>query len=72
MNIYSSVGIFTLSFFVPPALYCLANWGELSIAQWVGNGHVMAVSVAGGVLGVYAATVQIKDDWAQCHYHIQF
>ncbi len=72
MNIYSSVCIFTLSFLAPPALWCLQHWGGLSGARLAADSAVMLVALVGCALGVYAAVVQIKDDWAQCDYHIEF
>ncbi len=72
MNIYSSVGIFTLSFLVPPALWCLQHYGHLSGSRVVTDALVMLTALVGGGLGVYAAVIQIKDDWAQCDYHIEF
>jgi hypothetical protein len=72
MNIYSSIGIFTLSFFVPPALWCLQYAASLSKLRLVADGAVMLVAVVGCVLGVYAATVQINDDWKNCDYKIRF
>ncbi len=72
MNIYSSVGIFTLSFLVPPGLWCLKHWGSLSSSRIAVDMLVMVAAVVGCGLGVYAAVVQIKDDWAQCDYHIEF
>lgn len=72
MNIYSSIGIFTLSFLVPPALWCLRHWGALSSRRLAVDAAVMVVAVVGCVLGVYAAAVQISDDWKTCDYKIKF
>lgn len=70
MNIYSSLGIFTLSFMVPPILWCLANWQGLSRMQFGANVLVTMLSSIGCILGIYAAAQQIDIDWKTCNYKI--
>jgi uncharacterized YccA/Bax inhibitor family protein len=33
---------------------------------------IIMLSLAGGILGVYAACKDIADKWSQCHYTVSF
>jgi proton-coupled amino acid transporter len=72
MNIWSSIGIFTLSFAVPSALYIMANLKELSDFAKLINGVVVVVAVVGGGFGVWAAVADIVDKWQHCDESLKF
>jgi proton-coupled amino acid transporter len=69
MNIWSSVGIFTLSFAVPSGLYMMANRGELSRLAVFVNTAIIVLALVGGGLGVWAAIADILNKWAHSCFH---
>lgn len=84
MNVWSSVGIFTLSFAVPSALYLMANHlgpkkreeeigrTELSSFAVSVNVIIIIIAVAGAGLGIWAAIADIADKWSQCDFSLKF
>ena len=72
MNIYSSIGIFTLSFSVPAIMYLMVNGTTLSSIGRAAKYIIIVVALTGCVLGVWAACTQIRDDWRVCNYKIEF
>ncbi len=84
MNVWSSVGIFTLSFAVPSSLYLMANYlgpkkrheelgrTELSTFAVSVNGVIIVIAVAGAGLGIWAAVADIADKWSQCDFSLKF
>ena len=83
MNIWSSVGIFTLSFAVPSILYIMVNHrvslkradvsgSELSSLAISVNSLIVLVAVGGAGLGIWAAVADIVDKWSQCDFSLKF
>eukprot|EP00051_Salpingoeca_urceolata_P006025 m.80099 g.80099 ORF g.80099 m.80099 type:complete len:458 (+) comp14651_c0_seq2:303-1676(+) len=68
MNIYSSIGIFSLSFAVPASLWLLER--QTTVPRRMINVGVILFSIAACGLGVWAATKDIIDQWHTCHYTI--
>lgn len=72
MNIWSSMGVFTLSFGVPPAFYLMTNRGELSTLAIAVNGIIIVLAAGGAGLGVWAAVADIVDKWQHCNFSLSF
>ncbi len=71
MNIYSSIGIFSLSFAVPSLLWIFGRkyTSQLSLA-W--NVLIIVLATVGAGMGCWAAVKDISHNWATCHYKIHF
>ena len=72
MNVWSSIGIFTLSFAVPSLLYIIDNRGDLSNFAIAVNIIIIALAIVGCCLGVWAAGADIADKWAHCDMSLKF
>ena len=69
MNVYSSVGIFSLSFFIPVTFWTLMTKATSSHLKISLNSVLVVVAIAGCALGVWAAVNDIINNWKVCHYH---
>ncbi|EDQ89622.1 uncharacterized protein MONBRDRAFT_25158 [Monosiga brevicollis MX1] len=69
MNVYSSLGIFSLSFAVPVIFYILIEPSLRGFNKIINYGLVL-IAIVGCVMGMWAAIEDIADKWKTCHYSI--
>eukprot|EP00730_Choanoeca_flexa_P017978 TRINITY_DN8717_c0_g1_i1.p1 TRINITY_DN8717_c0_g1~~TRINITY_DN8717_c0_g1_i1.p1 ORF type:complete len:470 (+),score=101.85 TRINITY_DN8717_c0_g1_i1:126-1535(+) len=70
MNVYSSIGIFSLSFAVPVLLWMLVQRNTMSPASRMLHAVLVTLAVTGCGLGVWGAVKDIMNKWSECHYHL--
>jgi len=70
MNVYSSLGIFSLSFAVPVLLFVMVRRGEMGGPSTALHALLVLLAVVGCALGMWAAVQDIISKWKVCHYHI--
>eukprot|EP00045_Choanoeca_perplexa_P019395 m.2746 g.2746 ORF g.2746 m.2746 type:complete len:469 (+) comp4000_c0_seq1:99-1505(+) len=70
MNVYSSIGIFSLSFAMPVLLWMMLQRNTMSDGSRLGHALLVTFAVAGCGLGVWGAVQDISNKWSECHYHI--
>lgn len=70
MNVYSSLGIFSLSFAVPVLLIMMVRRAEMGLASKTIHGVLVLAAVVGCGLGMWGAVKDIVDKWQVCDYHI--
>ena len=72
MNIWSSIGIFTLSFAMPSVLYLMVYHNELSTFAIGVNAVIILAAGVGAGLGVWAAVADILEKWQHCDFSLSF
>ena len=70
VNVDSSIGIFTLSFSIPPIMLLMYAGKSMKPARKTVDYAIIALSAAGVVLGVTAAIDNITTMWHTCDYKI--
>eukprot|EP00055_Hartaetosiga_balthica_P007129 m.24101 g.24101 ORF g.24101 m.24101 type:complete len:505 (-) comp5617_c0_seq1:1048-2562(-) len=74
MNVYSSLGIFSLSFFIPVLFWMMVKpltniSSKKDLWKYAINGVLVALALCGCVLGIWAAIKDIIHNWKVCDYH---
>lgn len=70
MNIYASIGIFSLSFAVPVFFWMVFKSDSMRAFDQLWNALLILIAVVGCVLGCWAAIKDIVHKWKLCHYSI--
>ena len=70
VNVDSSIGIFTLSFSIPPIMLLMYAGRNMKLSRKMVDYIIIALSAGGVVLGVTAAIDNITVMWHTCDYKI--
>ena len=69
-QVYSSLGIFSLSFAVPVFLWMIYRGKRMSLVPRIVHGALIFLALAACGLGMWAAVKDIQQKWSLCHYSI--
>ena len=70
LQVYSSLGIFSLSFAVPVYLWMIYKGRRMSFAERLLHGSLILLALTGCGLGMWAAIRDIQNKWSDCDYKI--